>query len=127
MPLRPLGEKKVCTIAGCGLLHEARGMCKIHYNEWHRSHTSRGRYQSVRRARKRAAGVFAVSPGDIERLVQRHHGMCAYCRQKPWEHLDHVVPLSRGGRHSIGNLLPACSGCNCRKSSKFLIEWKGER
>ncbi|HAT1242480.1 TPA: HNH endonuclease [Corynebacterium striatum] len=38
--------------------------------------------------------------------------------------LDHVVPLSRGGKNTIGNALPACQSCNSSKHSKLLAEWK---
>lgn len=43
--------------------------------------------------------------------------------------LDHVVPLSLGGWHSQGNVVPACSECNTRKSNLPLEEWLpiGER
>jgi len=38
--------------------------------------------------------------------------------------MDHVVPLIRGGRHSVGNIIPACRSCNSSKGGKFIIEWK---
>ena len=37
--------------------------------------------------------------------------------------IDHVVPLSRGGKHEIENLLPACRSCNSSKGAKLLEEW----
>ena len=37
------------------------------------------------------------------------------------------LPLSRGGRHAIGNLIPACSRCNPGKGWKFVSEWKHGR
>lgn len=50
-----------------------------------------------------------VSIGDWMRLVDRYDGRCAYCGDVADRlQMDHVVPLSRGGRHSIGNVLPAC-------------------
>ena len=33
-------------------------------------------------------------------------------------HLDHYVPLSRGGEDSVNNLVPACKECNLHKSNK---------
>ena len=32
-------------------------------------------------------------------------------------HMDHVVPISRGGLHCSENLRPACPGCNLHKGS----------
>lgn len=37
-------------------------------------------------------------------------------------HLDHVIPLSRGGEHTLENIKPAHAICNIRKSNKTLEE-----
>jgi 5-methylcytosine-specific restriction endonuclease McrA len=37
-------------------------------------------------------------------------------------HMDHVIPLSRGGAHSQGNLMPSHSICNLRKHDKLMEE-----
>ena len=39
-----------------------------------------------------------------------------------YKHLDHVIPLSRGGLHALPNLRPACQSCNLRKGNKLLKE-----
>jgi len=38
--------------------------------------------------------------------------------------LDHVVPLSRGGKSTRGNCVPACKECNSRKQSLLPVEWQ---
>lgn len=76
-----------------------------------------------RRARKLGSAALIVASGDITRLKQRFGGMCAYCGSSGKMTIDHVVPLSRGGTHAIGNLLPACQPCNFSKHTKFLYEW----
>ena len=73
-----------------------------------------------RRALKQKNGVFAVSQKEIRRLRRMP---CIYCGAKS-EHIDHVIPLTRGGRHSIGNLVAACARCNISKNNKFIVEWK---
>ena len=45
-------------------------------------------------------------------------GVCHYCRRKfsPGEiTMDHIVPLSRGGKSSKGNIVPCCKECNNKK------------
>lgn len=80
-----------------------------------------------RRARMMGAGSPGVSPADWRRLVVRFDGRCAYCGQRSERlTMDHVIPLSRGGRHGIGNVLPACMPCNQSKGSKYLVEWRRE-
>jgi len=54
-------------------------------------------------------------------------GECYYCgRQFPPRELtlDHIVPLSRGGRSTRGNCVPACKECNSRKQSLLPVEWQ---
>lgn len=52
---------------------------------------------------------------------------CVYCGAKS-EHMDHVIPLARGGDHNIDNLVPACAKCNLSKGSKLpAIEWNGRK
>lgn len=84
----------------------------------HKANTTR------RTARRRSAGILSVTSRDIIRLVERFDGRCAYCRERPYQHLDHVVPIARGGRHGIGNLLPACAQCNLSKGSRLLADWR---
>lgn len=50
---------------------------------------------------------------------------CVYCGA-PSEHVDHVVPVSRGGSDSLHNLVASCAKCNLTKSDKTLYElgWK---
>ncbi len=52
-------------------------------------------------------------------------GICHYCgRHFPPEELtmDHVVPLSRGGRSVKGNIVPCCRECNSRKKYLTPVE-----
>jgi 5-methylcytosine-specific restriction endonuclease McrA len=45
-------------------------------------------------------------------------GICHYCGQEfnPSElTMDHVIPLSRGGRSTKGNVVPCCKECNNKK------------
>ncbi len=37
--------------------------------------------------------------------------------------MDHIVPLSRGGRSRRGNVVPACKDCNSRKQHLLPTEW----
>ena len=38
-------------------------------------------------------------------------------------HLDHMQPVSLGGKHSIKNLMSCCDVCNIKKSNKPFDEW----
>jgi hypothetical protein len=38
--------------------------------------------------------------------------------------MDHRIPLSRGGRHEIDNVIPACKPCNSRKHIRTEDEFR---
>jgi 5-methylcytosine-specific restriction endonuclease McrA len=67
-----------------------------------------------RRARLLGAGPSFAAAEWIG-LVQAHDGRCAYCGKLRPLHADHRVPLERGGKNEIANILPACAPCNLRK------------
>lgn len=54
-------------------------------------------------------------------------GRCHYCGNDfPPDELtmDHLVPVSRGGRSTRGNCVPACKECNNLKKHLLPIEWE---
>ena len=51
---------------------------------------------------------------------------CYYCEVKlaPSEvTMDHILPISRGGKSTRGNVVPACKSCNTKKQSLTPVEW----
>lgn len=63
-----------------------------------------------------------------ERIVAQHTN-CPYCGRLFDDGqykltIDHVVPLSQGGKHTKDNVLPVCFQCNREKSASLLGgEW----
>jgi len=54
-------------------------------------------------------------------------GVCWYCNTAvlPGElTMDHIVPLSRGGKTTKGNVVPACKECNNKKKQLLPMEWE---
>jgi 5-methylcytosine-specific restriction endonuclease McrA len=79
---------------------------------------------SMRRAAKRnSEGSYRTT--DVMELLESQHGLCAYCGLDLGAyHIDHILPLSRGGSNGVENIALACSPCNLSKSNKlFLVEW----
>ena len=53
-------------------------------------------------------------------------GICYYCGLKVSPEkatMDHVVPLSRGGKSTRGNLVLSCKACNTKKKDMTAVEW----
>lgn len=83
-------------------------------------------YKAIRRTWEQTnPDSVGINSREWRRLVRRYRHCCAYCGgNEGGIHMDHVIPLSRGGRHAIGNVLPACRSCNLTKGAKLIVEWK---
>lgn len=75
-------------------------------------------YRHARRARLAGARVERV---DVAVVFERDEGVCGICGDPvdpaSW-HLDHIVPLARGGEHSYANVQVAHPVCNLRKGAR---------
>jgi 5-methylcytosine-specific restriction endonuclease McrA len=80
--------------------------------------------QHKRRARKNAAEGFHTYE-DIKNIYNKQQGKCAWCGCFVGEkyHVDHVIPLSRGGSDFPENLVISCQTCNQKKWNKLPSEW----
>lgn len=75
-----------------------------------------------RRASVKTSVGKAPTPKQLADLMK---DPCVYCGD-PSEHADHVIPIARGGDHTIDNLVPSCAKCNYSKGSKLpVFEWNG--
>lgn len=63
-----------------------------------------------------------ISLAQIKARVDYFGGKCWMCGD-PYEVLDHVKPLSKGGPNILSNIRPACAPCNGSKWS----HWYGPR
>lgn len=77
-----------------------------------------------RRARKRAATVEHFTEYDSYAYWAETADLygCYVCGA-PIEHLEHFVPLSKGGAHSIGNTMGACTEHNLEKGARMPLEY----
>jgi len=60
-------------------------------------------------------------------MRKTQEGTCYYCNRDVGRNnltMDHVVPLSRGGKSKKGNIVPACKECNNKKKYLIPIEWE---
>ena len=93
--------------------------------DWYKKNPHKySEYSGRRRARLTAADRRKISSKDWDSVLFHYRNCCAYCGSNKDLTMDHVVPLYRGGRHSIGNLVPACMSCNISKGTKLIVEWR---
>ena len=51
-------------------------------------------------------------------------GGCAYCQSpSPALQRDCIMPISRGGRYTLENVVPACASCNASKHNNEVTGW----
>ena len=81
-----------------------------------------------RRALKLSSGGKHTS-ADVVRIFEHQRGLCANCHTKLFKsgkrkfHVDHIVPLARGGSNWPDNLQCLCPTCNLSKGAKDPLEW----
>lgn len=125
-------QSRECSAAGCSRPVRARGMCSMHYHRWRRSegiendqnwNERRRRNYERRRALKKTNGD--VDSFDNFDVFDRDGWVCGICGEPvdkalQWPDpmsvsLDHIVPLSKGGSHTLDNVQCAHLCCNMSK------------
>jgi 5-methylcytosine-specific restriction endonuclease McrA len=85
------------------------------------------RSRSARAARKRKRRMDRVEhdlSAEQWAALTDAWGGCAYCgaTDRPLQR-DCVLALSRGGRYTLGNIVPACRSCNASKCNDEVTGW----
>lgn len=75
----------------------------------------------ARTANARSKRGGRVREHQITALYNQQQGKCHWCKTDVGNdyHIDHVVPLSRGGSNDIGNLVISCPYCNKSRGNKL--------
>ena len=77
---------------------------------------------------KRRQGRLARVDNDLTAeqwtTLQEAWGGCAYCGAiEAALQRDCVMPISRGGRYTVENVVPACGSCNASKRNDEVTSW----
>ena len=73
------------------------------------------RHKRIAQARDNG-GTFTADEWNT--LCRKYGNHCLCCGEQGKLSIDHVVPLSKGGRNDISNLQPLCLTCNTRKNDQ---------
>lgn len=65
-----------------------------------------------------AERVWKVPRVTRREVLKRDKHQCQYCGSKKQLTLDHIIPRSKGGKHSWDNVVIACSSCNSHKGDR---------
>ncbi|WP_444664214.1 HNH endonuclease [Cellulomonas sp. CW35] len=84
--------------------------------------TRRTRY-ARRRARRLSLVDNDLTTAQWDALLAAWGG-CAYCGAADRSlQRDCVLPISRGGRYTVENVVPACGPCNASKCNTEVVSW----
>jgi len=90
-----------------------------------KSRESARRSEARRRAVKKSGIADFISMQEITSLIEDFNNSCYICTTEFGAsielQIDHYMPISKGGLHTLANLKPACSDCNRRKNAIWPI------
>jgi 5-methylcytosine-specific restriction protein A len=91
-------------------------------NKWRDS--NRERYLAIKRKSQAKIHATLRKVGYVTTEVRidiyrKHNFMCNECGSTKNRTIDHIVPISRGGKTTLDNLQLLCASCNAKKSNKI--------
>jgi 5-methylcytosine-specific restriction endonuclease McrA len=86
------------------------------------------RARAARRRKRRMDRVLHDLTDEQWAALKEAWAGCAYCGavDKALQR-DCVLPLSRGGRYTLSNIVPACDSCNASKCNDEVTSWLRRR
>ncbi|MCV7424192.1 HNH endonuclease [Mycobacterium yunnanensis] len=82
------------------------------------------RARAARRRKRRMDGAQNDLTTQEWTAIRALWGGCAYCgaSDRPLQR-DCVMAISRGGRYTLDNVVPACAACNASKCNDEVTAW----
>lgn len=117
-----------CCISKSRREHRAanKELYRVRRHDFYTSHP--GYFRTARLNKWQDVPGRGITAKQWEDIKAEFDNRCAYC-SKPDDALtmDHIVPLIKGGRHDVDNVVPACQKCNDSKGSKTMVIWAATR
>lgn len=95
---------------------------------WSARYPERKRASDANNRARRRGAEGSHTAKDIELMFTSQSGRCWYCEcdlNESGFHIDHRIPISRGGTNWPSNLVLACPKCNLSKHDRLPHEWNG--
>lgn len=75
-------------------------------------------YNAMQRAKYRHRMYANLFTRDVRKKLLTKESVCAICKSADRLNIDHIIPVSKGGRNEINNVQILCFKCNRKKSDK---------
>lgn len=96
---------------------------------WYRNNPGHHAISRLRRTNRLKSGLVG-NPKSINIFMNgvrsKRFARYYYCDKKVRTnaiHFDHIIPLSKGGPHSVENLCVSCPRCNLSKRARLIEDW----
>ena len=102
-----------------------REYCREYGRRWLKANREKAqiRVRAYFSRKRGAAGTYTFE--DIWEMYEAQDGLCAWCEMPTFGkyHVDHFVPIVKGGDNSVSNLCVTCPTCNMRKHAKTPLQF----
>lgn len=88
--------------------------------KYRNSHPGFSAHHCMQRRARRKGATGEITREEWKFIVQCFAGHCACCGVTGRLSLDHIIPLAKGGTHSVDNAQPLCIPCNSRKHTRTI-------
>jgi 5-methylcytosine-specific restriction endonuclease McrA len=95
----------------------ARELRKARYKELMPRYAETRRFHHAKRKALLRGANGQITKLEWEAILVVHNHRCVYCGIRGDLTMDHIVPISGGGRHDALNIAPACLRCNVQKKA----------
>lgn len=102
---------------------------KAKIREWRQANPEKVRaYKATSKAARRSVADSGMSGKELLAWKRAQAKVCYWCgaRCARKYHVDHYIPLKKGGKHEASNLVIACPTCNLRKHAKDPLDFARE-
>ncbi len=95
-----------------------KSVCQQRNRAWKANNPTKVRiYKNKRRVREcKNGGSFTEA--EWLGLCSKYDNKCLACGDIANLTIDHIIPISRGGKNDIGNIQPLCMVCNSKKGTQ---------
>lgn len=110
-----------------GLIKKYKPYNPKYYSSDESKRKKRARDLNRRLLKRNADAKSKITSDIIARIIKKYDGKCAYCGKNCIKkyHIDHKIPLPKGGGNEFENLALSCPKCNLSKNDKTDVEYIG--
>jgi len=76
-------------------------------------------YLAIRYAKSRLRMYANLFNRDIRKKILNADSVCVLCESSEKLNIDHIIPITLGGKNDTSNIQILCSKCNIKKSNKL--------